>query len=68
MARRETPQPQPAAPVDPKAGRNPGYAEERPRDRGDAQQPAEPARPSPDEAGIDHDADGQASPGRKPPR
>jgi hypothetical protein len=65
MARREPP---PSAPADPKAGRSPGYAEERPRDRRDAHRDAEPARPSPDEPGIERDADAESTPGRAPPR
>lgn len=53
----------PASPgVDPRRGRNPGYAEERPKDRGQAQQPAEPSRPNPDEPGIDRDTDAHPSP------
>ena len=34
-----------------------GYREEQPRDRGQARQPAEPARPTPDEPGIERDTD-----------
>jgi hypothetical protein len=34
-----------------------GYAEEQPHDRRNAQQPAPPARPSPDEPGMERDAD-----------
>ncbi|HEY0310260.1 MAG TPA: hypothetical protein VGC43_03915 [Luteimonas sp.] len=48
--------------VDPRRGRNAGYAEERPKDRGAAQQPAEPPKPSPDEPGIDRDTDAHPSP------
>jgi hypothetical protein len=66
MARPGTPPP--SAPVDPKSGRNPGYAEEHPDDRRDAHRPAEPARPSPDEPDIGHDADATPSPGQVPPR
>jgi len=40
--------------ADPRRGQNPGYAEDQPRDRTDARQPAIPSQPSPDEAGIDH--------------
>jgi hypothetical protein len=43
----------PPAP-DPKSGRNPGYAEPQPRDRGDAQQAPEPA-PEPEEGGLERD-------------
>lgn len=48
--------------VDPRRGRNPGYAEERPKDAGQAHQPAEPAKPSTDEPGIDRDTDAHPSP------
>lgn len=51
----------PASP-DPRRGRNPGYAEERPKDRGQAHQPAAPSRPNPDEPGIDRDTDAHPSP------
>jgi len=50
--------------ADPRRGRNPGYAETRPRDRGDAHQPAEPSRPSPDEPGLERDPDPPPGPGR----
>ena len=53
----------PARPgADPRRGRNPGYAEERPRDADDAQQPAEPGKPSTDEPGITRDPDAHPSP------
>lgn len=52
--------------ADPKRGRNPGYAEKQPRDREDAQQPASPSRPSPDEPGIGHDPDAQPDPAAGP--
>jgi hypothetical protein len=41
-----------------------GYREEQPRDRGQARQPAEPARPSPDEPGIERDTDDHPVPDR----
>ena len=51
----------PAKPgVDPRHGRNPGYAEERPDDAHEAHQPA-PA-PSSDEPGITRDPDAHPSP------
>jgi hypothetical protein len=37
---------------DPKAGRNPGYAEPQPRDRKDARQPAPKKRKAPDDGGL----------------
>ncbi len=46
----------PPAP-DTKPGRNPGYSEPQPRDKGDAQQPA-PRKPrNPDEGGMERDPD-----------
>lgn len=39
-----------------------GYREERPRDPGEARQPAAPARPSPDEPGIERDTDAHPVP------
>ena len=48
--------------VDPRRGKNPGYAEERPKDRDQAHQPAEPAQPSPDEPDLDRDPDAHPSP------
>ena len=48
--------------VDPRAGKNPGYAEERPKDAGQAHQPAEPPEPSADEPGISRDPDAHPSP------
>ena len=55
--KRDTP---PAA--DPRAGKNPGYAETNPRDKSDAHAKAPPSRPSPDEPGIDRDTDAQPDP------
>jgi hypothetical protein len=43
--------------VDPRRGKNPGYAEERPRDVEDAHQPVIPPQPTPDEAGIEQRRD-----------
>jgi len=58
--RKDTP---PAA--DPRAGRNAGYAENQPRDKGDAQAPhREPPQPNPDEPGIDRDTDATPDPAR----
>jgi len=48
--------------ADPRLGENPGYAEDQPRDRVDARQPAIPSHPTPDEAGIEH----QEQPGVDP--
>ena len=42
-----------------------GYREEQPRDRGQARQPAEPARPSPDEPGIERDTDDHPVPDKR---
>jgi hypothetical protein len=43
--------------ADPRSGRNPGYAETRPRDRGDVTRPAPEPAPSPDEPGMTRDPD-----------
>jgi len=48
--------------ADPRPGRNPGYAEDKPRDRRDAQQQVEPGKPSPDEPGMRRDPDPEADP------
>jgi hypothetical protein len=48
--------------TDPKAGRNPGYAEDQARSPADARQPAIPSRPTPDEAGMEHKPDAQPDP------
>ncbi len=48
----------PPAP-DPKRGRNPGYAEPQPRDKGDARQRPEPKSRNPDEGELERDPDGQ---------
>jgi len=48
--------------VDPRSGRNPGYAEERPKDHRQAHQPAVPPHPAPDEPGIDRDTDAHPAP------
>jgi hypothetical protein len=50
--------------ADPKRGRNPGYAEDHPRDPADARQAAIPSQPTPDEAGIEHDPDAQPDPAK----
>ena len=50
--------------ADPRAGRNPGYAETHPRDKGDAQQKAPKPGNQPDEPGIDRDTDEQADPAK----
>ena len=63
MAKTDNPAP-PAA--DPRRGRNPGYAENQPRDRGDAQQPAAPSQPNPDEPGIRRDPDPPPDPADGP--
>ena len=44
----------PAAP-DPAPGRNPGYAEPNPRDRGDARDPRPRKPPDPDAGGLDRE-------------
>ena len=51
--------------ADPRAGRNPGYAETEPRDLGDVQIPVEKPRPNPDEPGIRRDTDEQADPAKE---
>jgi hypothetical protein len=43
---------------DPKPGRNPGYAEPQPRDRGDAQQAPKPDK-DPEEGGLEREPDPQ---------
>lgn len=53
--------------ADPRPGRNPGYAEDKPRDRRDARQPVEPGKPSPDEPGMQRDPDPEADPAGEPP-
>jgi hypothetical protein len=50
--------------ADPRAGRNAGYAEEQPRDRGHAQAKAPKPAPNPDEPGIDRDTDAQLDPAK----
>jgi hypothetical protein len=52
--------------ADPRRGKNPGYAEDQPRDHRDARQPAIPSQPAPDEAGIEYDA--EADPVSRKPR
>ena len=49
--------------ADPRSGKNPGYAEDQPRDRRDARQPVDrkPA-PSPDEPGLQRNPDPPADP------
>ena len=44
--------------ADPKPGRNPGYAENRPRDREDAQQPVPCQTPNPDRGGLAREPEG----------
>lgn len=45
----------------PEAGENPGYAEDEPRDRGDAHAPhGRDDPPSPDEGGVARDPDGNS--------
>jgi hypothetical protein len=51
---------------DAQPGRSPGYDEHQPRSPADARQPAIPAQPTPDEAGIGHDPDAQPDPADKP--
>jgi hypothetical protein len=48
--------------ADPRKGKNAGYAEEQPRDKGEARQDVIPPKPSPDESGPHHDADAQPDP------
>ena len=45
--------------ADPRAGKNPGYAENHPRDREDAHAKAPIPRNQPDEPGIERDTDDQ---------
>lgn len=52
-----TPDKQPPPTTDPRRGRNAGYAEDQARDGDEARQKAIPAKPSPDEPGIDRDTD-----------
>lgn len=58
------PDPRKTAPpaADPRSTRNPGYAENLPRDREDARQPAPTPVPNPDDPGIDYDADAPPDP------
>ena len=57
------PDPRKTAPpaADPR-GPDPGYAENLPRDREDARQPAPTPVPNPDDPGIDYDADAPPDP------
>ena len=48
--------------ADPRSGRTPGYAENLPRDRKDARQPAPAPKPNPDDPGMDYDADAPPDP------
>lgn len=48
--------------ANPRPGPDPGYAEDKPRNRRDAHQPAEPSKPSPDEPGMRRDPDPDADP------
>lgn len=50
--------------ADPRAGRNPGYAENNPRDKEDAHAKAPKPGNQPDEPGIDRDTDEQADPAK----
>ncbi len=43
--------------ADPKPGRNPGYAENQPRDREDIRQPQPRKPPNPDEGGMTREPD-----------
>lgn len=48
----------PAPPAaDPRPGQNPGYAEDEPRDKSDVRKPHAREAPSPDEGGVDRDAE-----------
>ena len=59
MAKRDKPAPPATAPpaADPRAGRNPGYAETRPRDGADVRHPAPRPQPTPDEPGMTREPD-----------
>lgn len=57
-----TPDKQAPPTTDPRRGRNAGYAEDQARDGDEARQKAIPAKPSPDEPGIDRDTDAQPDP------
>lgn len=48
--------------ADPRSGKNPGYAENLPRDGEDARQPAARPAPSPDDPGMEYDADAPPDP------
>ena len=51
--------------ADPRAGRNPGYAENQPSDKGEAHlRPKQVPKPNPDEPGIDRDTDSQPDPAK----
>ena len=50
--------------ADPRHGENPGYAEDQPRDRTDARQPAVPSQPNPDEPGIEHREQADVAPAK----
>lgn len=48
--------------ADPAAGHNPGYAENQPRDREDAQKAENGKRPNPDVGGLGRDSENDADP------
>ncbi|UHQ19455.1 hypothetical protein LVB87_14895 [Lysobacter sp. KIS68-7] len=51
--------------ADPRAGRNPGYAETHPRDKADAHQKAPAPKAQPDEPGIARDTEEQPDPAKR---
>lgn len=62
--RNDPPAPDRSAPpgADPAPGHNPGYAEDHPRDREDAQMTENGKRPNPDAGGADRDVNNDADP------
>lgn len=55
MSKPSKPKPSTPPAADPKAGRNPGYAEAQPRDGAEARQPDPRKSPDPESGGLDRD-------------
>jgi len=69
MGAKRTPEPQdkhttPPAP-DARPGKNPGYAETNPRDRGDARQGTSGKVPNPDSGGMERDTGAEGDPAQR---
>jgi hypothetical protein len=55
----------PTSNADPRHGKNPGYAENQPSDRREAQQPAAASQRDSQSSEVKHDADAQPDPAKK---